>query len=35
MKKLEQLQKDYADLIIKAGLNIQKGQRLVLACPVS
>ena len=35
MKSLEELQKDYADLLIKAGLNVQKGQRLVLACPVS
>ena len=35
MKTLAELQKDYAELIVKAGLNIQKGQRLVLACPVS
>ena len=35
MKTLAELQKDYAELIVKSGLNIQKGQRLVLACPVS
>ena len=34
MKTLKELKKDYADLIVKAGINIQKGQRLVLSCPV-
>lgn len=35
MKTLEELQKDYAELIVKAGLNVQKGQRLVISCPVN
>ena len=34
MKTLAELKKDYADLAVKAGVNLQKGQRLVLACPV-
>ncbi|MBQ2161562.1 MAG: aminopeptidase, partial [Firmicutes bacterium] len=34
MKTLAELQKDYAELIVKAGLNVQKGQRLVINCPV-
>ena len=33
-KTLAELKKDYADLAVKAGVNLQKGQRLVLACPV-
>lgn len=33
-KNLENLKKDYAELIIRMGLNIQKGQRLVITCPV-
>ncbi len=34
MKELSKLKQDYADLIIKMGLNIQKGQRLLITCPV-
>lgn len=34
MNNLEQLKKDYADLIIKSGLNVQEGQRLIITCPV-
>ncbi|MCF0228706.1 MAG: aminopeptidase [Parasporobacterium sp.] len=34
MNDIEQLKADYAELIIKEGLNIQKGQRLVINCPV-
>ena len=34
MKNLEQLQRDYAQLLIREGLNIQPGQRLVINCPV-
>lgn len=34
MKDLTALKKEYARLIIKEGLNIQKGQRLVIGCPV-
>lgn len=35
MKDLNVLLKDYAALLIKEGLNIQKGQRLMISCPVS
>jgi len=31
---LEELKKDYASLLIKGGLNIQKGQRLAINCPI-
>ena len=34
MKTLEELKKDYADLIVKACMNVQKGQRMLLTCPV-
>ena len=34
MKSLNELKKDYAVLLIKAGLNIQKGQRLLITSPV-
>ena len=34
MKNLEQLQRDYARLLIREGLNIQLGQKLVVNCPV-
>ena len=34
MKELAALQRDYARLLIREGLNIQKGQRLVINCPV-
>lgn len=34
MKNLRELQKEYADLVIENGLNLQKGQRLVITCPV-
>lgn len=34
MKNLEELKKDYAKLLIKAGLNLHKGQRLAITCPV-
>ena len=34
MKTLNELKKDYAELLIRSGLNIQKGQRLVITCPV-
>ena len=34
MKDLEALQRDYARLLIREGLNIQPGQRLAIKCPV-
>jgi len=34
VKSLNELKKDYAVLLIKAGLNIQKGQRLLITSPV-
>lgn len=34
MKRLKELQKEYAALVLKEGLNLQKGQRLVINCPV-
>ena len=34
MAELEKLKKDYAELIIKSGIQIQKGQRLVISCDV-
>ena len=34
MTDYEQLKKDYAGLVIKCGVNIQKGQRLSITCPV-
>lgn len=33
-KTIEELKKDYAGLLIKSGLNLQKGQRLAISCPV-
>ena len=34
MAKLEKLKKDYAELVVKSGINLQKGQRLSITCPV-
>ena len=34
MKDFEKLKKDYAELAVKSGVNMQKGQRLVINCPV-
>ena len=34
MNNLSLLKKEYAKLIIREGLNIQKGQRLAISCPV-
>ena len=34
MQELEKLVKDYAGLAVKAGVNVQKSQRLVISCPV-
>ena len=34
MAELEKLKKDYAELAVKSGVNLQKGQRLLLSCPV-
>ena len=34
MKHLKELQNEYAHLVINEGLRIQKGQRLVINCPV-
>lgn len=34
MADLEQLKRDYAGLVIRSGLNIEKGQRLSITCPV-
>lgn len=34
MAELEKMKKDLAELVVKAGVNIQKGQRLSIACPV-
>ena len=34
MKHLKELQKEYARLVIEEGVNLQKGQRLVINCPV-
>ncbi len=34
MAELERLKKDFAELVVKAGVNLQKGQRLVLRSPV-
>lgn len=34
MKHLKELQKEYAKLVISEGVNLQKGQRLVINCPV-
>ena len=31
---MESVKQAYAELIIKEGINIQKGQRLTIACPV-
>lgn len=33
-KKPDELKKDYAELVVRSGLNIQKGQRLAISCPV-
>ena len=34
MQNLDALQRDYARLLIREGLNLQPGQRLVISCPV-
>lgn len=34
MKCLDELKKDYAELVVRSGLNIQKGQRMLITCPV-
>ena len=34
MKNIEDLKKDYADLLVRAGLGIQKGQRMLITSPV-
>ena len=34
MIELEKLKKEYAGLVVRAGINIQKGQRLSISCPV-
>lgn len=34
IRELEKLKKDYARLVILSGVNIQKGQRLSISCPV-
>lgn len=34
MKNLEKLKRDYAELVVRSGVNMQKGQRLVITCPV-
>ncbi len=34
MKNTEELKRAYARLLIRAGINIQKGQRLAITCPV-
>lgn len=34
MAELEKLKRDYAELVVKLGVNIQKGQRLSISCPV-
>jgi aminopeptidase len=33
-RNIEELKKDYADLLIRSGLNLRKGQRLAISCPV-
>ena len=32
--KLETLKKEYAELVVRSGINLQKGQRLVISCCV-
>ena len=34
MNNLKELQQQYARLVVREGLNVQPGQRLVIACPV-
>ena len=34
MAELEKLKRDYAELVVKSCMNIQKGQRLVITCDV-
>ncbi len=34
MAELKKLMKDYAELVVKSGINLQKGQRLSITCPV-
>lgn len=34
MNGLEKQIKEYAELVVKSGINIQKGQRLLITCPV-
>lgn len=34
MTELAKLKREYAELVIKSGLNLQPGQRLSITCPV-
>lgn len=34
MAELEKLKRDYAELVVRSGINIQEGQRLVISCDV-
>ncbi len=34
MAELEKLKRDYAELVVRSGINIKKGQRLVITCDV-
>ena len=34
MAELKKLMKDYAELVVKSGINLQKVQRLSITCPV-
>ena len=34
MAELEKLKRDYAELVVNSGINIRKGQRLVISCDV-
>ncbi len=34
MKSLEERKRSYAELLVRVGINVQKGQRLVINCPV-
>ena len=33
-ERFEELKRDYAELVIRSGVNLQKGQRLSISCPV-
>ena len=34
IREFEKLRKEYAELVVRAGVNIQKGQKLSITCPV-